>query len=151
LNESVRLDTGHAPTADTFLPPLLTPGRYIVHSIRADVATMFESKRRVLLLECEVLEPPEHDGVRLTWYAPLPPGRRDRPSPASKFLRAWILVMGRRPNRGEYPAHQVLVSKRFVGIVGTVEHSWERDEHRRPVLLPPAAQYSVVRSLVALA
>jgi hypothetical protein len=148
------VDSGEAPASDqatAFLPPLLQPGRCVIQSIDADVRVMFESQRRVLLLFCEVLEPREHDGVRLTWFAPLPTKRRDRPSPASKFLRAWILVMGRRPARGEYLAHQVLLGKRFEAIVGTVEHSWERDEQRRPVKLPPAAQYSVIRSLVAMA
>jgi hypothetical protein len=132
---------------DAFLPPRLPEGRYVVQSMRADVRKMFE--RRVLCLECAVVEPRQFDGTPLTWYAPLPSGRRY--PVASKFLRAWVLVMGRRPGRGEHPAVRDLVGKRWVAIVETVTTSWERDEHRRPVALPPEAQYSVIRSLVGRA
>lgn len=151
MNEDVRVDADRELLAIEFLPALVPPGRYTVQSVELDVQKMFD--RRTLVLRCQIVEPPQHDGVELCWYAPLPPEdlRRVRPSPATKFLKAWILVMGQRPGRGKYPAHRVLLHKRFVAIVETVKFSSERDEHRKPVPLPKAAQYSVIRSLVDMA
>lgn len=104
-------------------------------------------RRRMLLLHCEVVDPPDHDGVQLVWYAPLPPPGR-RPASGSKFFRAWLLVMGRRPERGTRPSHRDLVEKRFRAVIETVTTSWERDEQGRPVTLPPSARYSVIRTLL---
>jgi hypothetical protein len=63
-------------------------------------------------------------------------------------MRAWILVTGRQPTRGEHPSPKMLVDKLFNATVETVTDSHERDVQGRPVKLPPAAWYPVVRVLL---
>jgi hypothetical protein len=131
--------------SDAFIPACIQPGAYVVQTRRAVVLSRFD--RRTLQLICEVVEPPAFDGVELSWYATLP-SSGDRPAAGSKFARAWVLVMGRRPHRGERPSLRDLVGKRLRVVVETVTRSWERDELKRPVPLPAEAQYSVIRTLV---
>ena len=75
------------------------------------------------------------------------PGRT-RPAWASKFCQAWLLAAGRRPRRGEYLAVTMLQHKRYLAVVTTVTTSWQRDERRRPVPLPPAGYHSKIATLL---
>jgi len=45
----------------------------------------------------------------------------------------------------------MLLHKRYVAVIRTVEFSWQRDEHKQPIRLPPHAQHSVITTLLALA
>jgi hypothetical protein len=126
---------------DGVLPPLLPEGLYTVQSLRAEKIVVF--KRRVLILHLEIIGG-EHDGVQTFWAASLPePGHR--PGIASKLYRAWLMVAGRRPSRGERLSASMLVHKRFTGFIGTVTKDFNQ---RR---LSEAARYSIVRELVEMA
>jgi hypothetical protein len=123
------------------LPPVLPEGVYVVQSSRSVAVRVFG--RRAYVLHCEVIGGPS-DGARLFWTAPLPPAGR-RPGIASKLFRAWLLVAGRRPERGERVSGKILEGKRLRGRVETVT----KDNLGNP--LPPQSRYSIVRDLLELA
>jgi hypothetical protein len=64
---------------------------------------------------------------------------------------ARVLAAGRRLARGERMQPTMLLHKRYVAVIRTVEFSWQRDEHKQPIRLPPHAQHSVITTLLALA
>jgi hypothetical protein len=126
-----------------YLPPLIPPGdQYIVQTRKAYRTKQFG--RRILIVDCEIIGG-EFDGARTFWTAALPPDGR-RPGVGSKFLTTWIMVVGRRPQRGERPAIELLVGKRFRVRIETVTRT--NDSSLRLVPRPPAAHYSVVRDLL---
>ena len=83
---------------------------------------------------------PGYDGEQLWMSLQV----RDRPTPASKFYRAWTIANEGRPRRGER-----LVFKRFVSSVFRVRcRSVTRNSRQR--LLTEDERYTVVDEIVAL-
>lgn len=129
--------TAAVVSGDT-LPPLIPSGHYDVRSQQGTIVSTFG--RRKLLLNVEIVGG-EYDGARIFWAATMPaPGRR--PGISSKFFRAWLLVAGRRPCRGERLSPSMLEGKLLRARVETVTKDY------RGYPLPPAGLYSVVRDLL---
>lgn len=118
--------------------PLIPEGEYTAISRGSEILLMF--RRRVLQIEFEI-HGGAHDGTKLPWYCPLPEKGR-RPPRSSYFFRAWQMVHGRAPYRGERPSTTDLVGKMFKVRVKSVK----TDYHKDP--LPESLWYSRIAKLL---
>lgn len=116
------------------LPALIPPGEYTVRTARLARRRFFG--RPVVIIHCEV-RGGEHDGLVVPWFATALPRRGLVPA-SSKLFRALVLVLGRRPGRGERLSEDVLVEKLLRARIDTVT----RGADGQP--LPEGARYSVV-------
>ena len=119
--------------------PLIPPGLYDIRTVRLDRRKLWGAAKS--MVSCEVVGG-EYDGICLIWCAnSLPKGSRRVPI-SSKMYRTIVMVLGRRPERGERISEGLLVHKMFRASVRTVTKGADGHE------LPPGARYSVIDAFV---
>ena len=139
-NENKEQDTDVSLEFDSELAPLLPSGEeYVVAFLRADKRWMF-GKVLKIVMQFEIVMPVQYLGTRLFMAANVP--ERNRWTMGYKFLQAWMLATGRRPNRRDRLSTKVFRGKYFRARVTVVGKTAKNASRATPT------HYSIVEELI---
>ena len=120
--------------------PLIPEGAYEVGYVRAEKKWLWGCWK--LFVWFQIMTPGEHHGDQLYLACNLPTGKKL--SQSSKLGRAWVLALGRKPDRFDRFSPKVFRDKGFLAKVRTVTQSSKQSK------LTPEQQYSIIAELTEM-
>ncbi len=121
--------------------PLIPQGKYEVIFLSAEKRPLWGGQK--VFLHFQIVTPGEFHGEKLYMACNAPPKRNNGKKPESnKYLQAWELAAGRKPDRIDRASTKVFRGKVFLANVRTVI------KNSKNLPRPPASQYSIIENLL---